>query len=111
MVYNAKIIGSNPAVVNSKLKELQTRLEQEELVIPKYQRMNAKNNLVLILFSAISKTIDRINQDPAQRSSRQQDGRSRCFSGFEITLGLGGVLQRITLADLNRNLAGEYDVE
>ena len=110
MVYNPKIIGSNPAVVNIKLKELQARLEQEELVIPKYQRMYAKNNLVLILFSAISKTIDRINQDPAQRS-RQQDGRSRCFSGFEITLGLGGVLQRITLAYLNRNLAGEYDVE
>jgi hypothetical protein len=42
MVYSPKIIGSNPAVVNNKFKELQTWLEQEELVIPKYQRMYAK---------------------------------------------------------------------
>jgi len=63
MVYNPKIIGSNLAVTNNKFKELQTRLEQEELVIPKHQRIYAKkfNNLVLILFPAISKTIDRIN--------------------------------------------------
>ena len=42
MVYNPKIIGSNLAVVNNKFKGLQTRMEQEELVIPKYQGMYAK---------------------------------------------------------------------